>query len=99
MQGGHLAQRREVRHLAREDVILGDRLERISGENQIQRMTGFGQKIDAETAKHGVHRGDASEAPALVHAIAAFGEHDQPLDVLLLDFSRRHQFFKLFFHR
>ena len=99
MMRGQLAHAFQVVGLARENVVLGNRLEAFDGKAQIHRVSRLAGKINGEPRKHRVHRFDAAEAPTAVHAAAALRQQRQRLHVPPFDFSRRRQFFKFFSHK
>ena len=89
----------EVNRLARQDVILRHRLERLGAERQIHRVTRLARKINREPREHRVHRLDAPKAPAAMRATARLRELGQCRNVPALDFSCRRQFFEFCFHK
>jgi len=99
MMRGHLPHAFEVGGLARENVILWNRLELLRRERQIHRVPRLAGKINREAREHRVHRLDAPEAPAPVHAAAAFRQFGEWFDMASLDFPRRRQFFKFVSHK
>ena len=74
MERGGFLQTFEINGLAREDVVLGNRLERIRRERQIHRVAGLAWEINGEPGEDRVHRLDAAEAPAPMRTKAAGGE-------------------------
>ena len=89
MMRRHLAQALEVRGLARQDVILGNRLERFGGERQIHRVTRLARKINREPREHRVHRLDPAKAPTAVHAKTARGQFASAVRRAALQSCRR----------
>ena len=99
MQRRHLPECRQIRGLARQHVVARDWLQRFRRERQIHRVARLPREINREPAENGVHRGDLSEPPAPVHAIAAFGEQDEGFHMLAVDLSGDDHLLELFFHR
>ena len=95
MMRGQLAQTLEVGGLAREDVVLGNRLERFGGERQIHRVTRLARKINREPREHRVHRLDSAEAPAAVRATAASLPVGSAAQRAALRFFRRRPVFQI----
>ena len=99
MMRGHLAHVFQVVGLARENVVLGNRLEALGGKAQIHGVPRLAGKINGESRKHRVHRLDASEAPTAMHATSAFRQHGERFHMAAFDLSRRGQFFEFFSHK
>ncbi len=99
MMRGHLAQAVEVGGLARENVVLGNRLERFGGERQIHRVTRLARKINREPREHRVHRLDPAKAPTAVHAKTARRQLRQRLNVPAFNLAGGRQFFKFLSHK
>ena len=95
----HLPQRFQVRGLAGEDVVFGDRLERLGGEGQIHRVAGLVVKVDHEAGKDGIHRLDAPESPAPMHAKAGVRQLNQGFDMMPLQLARCRHFLEFFSHK
>jgi transcription termination factor NusB len=98
MMRGEVAHGIQIIRLARENVILRNRLEIFRGERQVHRVARFARKINREPREHRVHRLDAPEAPTAMRAAAAFGQLRQRFDVAAFNFSGGGEFFKFGFH-
>ena len=98
MEGGHLAQRLNIRRLAGQDVVAGNRFEGFGGKAQVHRMARLVREIDGQPRKDRIDGFDFAEPPASVHAIAALHQLQQRLHVLAPDLAGGHQFLELFFH-
>ena len=96
---GHLVQALEVHGLARQDMILGNRLQRFGGERQIHRVSRLARKINGEPREHRVHRLNPAEPPTAVHAKTAGGQLRQRLDVAAFNLARGSQFLKFLSHK
>jgi hypothetical protein len=89
MEGGGLLQAFEVNGFARENVILGDRLEGFRREREIHRVAGFAGEINREPGEDRVHRLDAAKTPAAVRTKPAVSQLHEGFDLSSLDFSGR----------
>ena len=98
MQRGELAQAGKIGRLAREDVLVGDRLERFRGEREVHRVAGLALKINNQAAQHRVHGRDPPEPPTPMKAIPALGQHQQCVNVRPADFFGGDESFQFFSH-
>ncbi len=96
---GQLAHVFQVVGFARQNVVLGDGLEALGGEAQIHGVPRLANKINGESRKHRVHRLDASETPAAVHATSAFRQQGERLHMAAFNLARRGQFLEFFSHK
>ena len=79
-------------------MVFGNRLERLSGEGQVHRVAGLAVEVDREARKHRIHRLDAPESPAPVHAKTGLGQVNQGFNVVMLQLAGCRHFLKFFFH-
>ena len=98
VQRRHLAQRLEVRRLARQNVVAGYGFERLRSEAQVHRMPRLVWEVNGQPRENRVHCLDFAEAPASVHGVAALHQLQQRFNVLTADLAGGNQFLQLFFH-
>ena len=61
-------------------------------------MAGLAFKINQEAGENGVHSGNLAKPPTAMRAITAFGQLNQGVNLLRLNFPRGGQFLELFSH-